>query len=143
MQALYQLDVQGGEALALLPQFFTENEPDKQICELALEWAKGTWRNMAACDEIITGSTIKWRLTRLSPVDRAILRLAVFQLKFCPDMPRKVIINEAIELAKKFSTSQAPGFVNGVLDGVLKRMTAENHTASEISADSDIGKAKD
>jgi len=69
---------------------------------------------------LIDDSTIKWEFTRLSPVDKSILRLAVYQLKFCPDIPPKVVINEAIELAKKFSTDKSPGFVNGVLDAVLK-----------------------
>jgi N utilization substance protein B len=54
-------------------------------------------------------------------VDKSILRLSVYQLKFCGDIPPKVVINEAIELAKKFSTEQSPGFVNGVLDAVLKK----------------------
>jgi N utilization substance protein B len=57
----------------------------------------------------------------MSQVDRAILRLSVYQLKFCADIPPKVTINEAIELAKKYSTEAAPSFVNGVLDAVLKK----------------------
>jgi N utilization substance protein B len=52
----------------------------------------------------------------------------VYQLKFCPDIPPKVAINEAIELAKKFSTAQSPAFVNGVLDAVLKKIKTENPT---------------
>jgi N utilization substance protein B len=54
-------------------------------------------------------------------VDRSILRLSVYQLLFCPDIPPKVVINEAIELAKKYSTEKSPGFVNGVLDAILKK----------------------
>ena len=55
-------------------------------------------------------------------VDKSILRLSVYQLKFCSDIPPKVVINEAIELAKKYSTDKSPGFVNGVLDAVLKKI---------------------
>ncbi|MHC4396213.1 MAG: transcription antitermination factor NusB [Planctomycetota bacterium] len=121
MQALYQLDVQGSDLLAQLSVFFIENEPDQGARKLASDWSSRTWENLEQCDRLISGSTIKWKLSRLSPVDRSILRLSVYQLKFCPDIPPKVVINEAVELAKKFSTAQSPAFVNGVLDAVLKK----------------------
>ena len=127
MQALYQLDVQG-EVLweSCIDRFLLENSPDDDsVRNLARQWARGTWENISLCDELISGSTMKWRMCRLSPVDKSILRLAVYQLKFCPDIPAKVVINEAIELAKKFSTAQSPGFVNGVLDAMLKKMQPE------------------
>jgi len=81
---------------------------------------------LAQCDELIAASIIKWQFHRLSPVDKSILRLAVYQLKFCPDIPPRVVINEAIELAKKFSTDKSPAFVNGVLDAVLKKLKTQN-----------------
>ena len=121
MQALYQLDVQGRGLLEFLEEFFIENEPDDSVRRLALDWSKGTWENLAQCDELIVASTIKWKLSRLSSVDKSILRLAVYQLKFCPDIPPRVVINEAIELAKKFSTEKSPPFVNGVLDAISKK----------------------
>jgi len=122
MQALYQLDVQGENLLEFLNEFFVESEPDKSTQKLAAEWTNGTWQNLAKCDELIAGSTIKWQLSRLSPVDKSILRLAVYQLKYCPDIPPRVVMNEAIELAKKFSTDKSPSFVNGVLDAVLRKI---------------------
>ena len=121
MQALYQLDVQGTDILESLDKFFIESDTDNFVRRLASDWTKGTWGNLEQCDELIVASTIKWEFTRLSPVDRNILRLAVYQLKFCPEIPPKVVINEAIELAKKFSTDKSPGFVNAVLDAVLKK----------------------
>ncbi len=125
MQALYQLDVQGSDLLEFLGRFFVENEPDDLARELASHWTKGAWENLAQCDELIVGSTIKWQLSRLSPVDKSILRLAVYQLRFCPDVPPRVVINEAIELAKKFSSDKSPSFVNGVLDAVLRKLKTE------------------
>jgi transcription antitermination factor NusB len=122
MQALYQLDVQGPDLFELLDRFFTEADEDDFVRKLASDWTKGTWENLEQCDELIIASTIKWQFTRLSPVDKSILRLAVYQLKFCPDIPPKVVINEAIELAKKFSTDKSPAFVNGVLDAILKKL---------------------
>lgn len=125
MQGLYQLDVQGSDLLPRLADFFTENEPDIAVCKLASEWTKQTWENLALCDELIVAATIKWQLSRLSIVDKSILRLAVYQLKFCTDIPPRVVINEAIELAKKFSTDKSSAFVNGVLDAVLKKMKTQ------------------
>ena len=122
MQALYQLNVQGPDVLDQLGFFFQEADPDDFVRNLATDWSKGTWENLVQCDELIASSTIKWQFTRLSPVDKSILRLSVYQLKFCSDIPPKVVINEAIELAKKYSTDKSPGFVNGVLDAVLKKI---------------------
>jgi transcription antitermination factor NusB len=113
MQALFQLDVQGTDVLESLGRFFAEEEPDEQIRRLASDWTKGAWNNSKQC-------------TRLSLVDKSILRLAVYQLKCCPDIPPKVAINEAIELAKKYSTDKSPAFVNGVLDAVLKKIAARD-----------------
>ncbi|MHC5076238.1 MAG: transcription antitermination factor NusB [Planctomycetota bacterium] len=127
MQALYQLDIQGEHVLQYLNDFFTENSADDFVCKLAFEWIDGTWQSLAQCDELITNCIIKWRLSRLSPVDKSILRLSVYQLKYCPDIPPKVVINEAIELAKKYSTAQSSGFVNGVLDAVLKKLNVESN----------------
>ena len=125
MQALYQLDVQGNDVFESLSRFFTESEKDVFIGQLAWDWTKGTWDNLVQCDELITAATIRWQFTRLSPVDKSILRLSVYQLKFSPDIPPKVVINEAIELAKKFSTDKSPAFVNGVLDAILKKLNSQ------------------
>lgn len=122
MQGLYQLDVQGSDLLGRLDGFFIENSGDDSVRRLAADWTRGTWENLVDCDELIADSAIKWQLSRLSPVDKSILRLAVYQLKFSPDIPAKVVINEAIELAKKFSTEKSPAFINGVLDAVLKKL---------------------
>ena len=123
MQAIYQLDIQGPDVLDSLSMFFREADSDEFVRQLASDWTKGAWENSKQCDELISDATIKWQLTRLSLVDKSILRLSVYQLKFCTDIPPKVVINEAIELAKKYSTDKSPAFVNGVLDAVLKKIT--------------------
>ena len=122
MQALYQLDVQGNDCIATLRMFFRELSDDDLVIKLAEDWTKGTWENLTRCDESICTAAIKWELSRLSSVDRSILRLSVYQLIFCSDIPGKVVINEAIEIAKKYSGVQSPRFVNGVLDAVLKKI---------------------
>ena len=130
MQALYQLDVQGAELLPrLMGEFFCEMEDEPRTRQLAWEWTSGAWAEVAGCDGLITRSTIRWQFSRLSPVDRSILRLAVYQLTSCPEIPPKVVINEAIELAKKYSTEKSGPFVNGVLDAVLKKLQAADRKA--------------
>ena len=122
MQAIYQLDVQGEVLLRTIEEFFRLATDDDLVRQLASQWTHGAWKNCAACDELIFSSSEKWQVARLGQVDRSILRLAVYQLHFCPDVPPKVVINEAIELAKKYSTETAPSFVNGVLDAVLRKL---------------------
>jgi N utilization substance protein B len=125
MQALYQFDVQGEDYLRSLKRFLKENSDDDLVLELAEKWTTGTWKNISACDELIKAAAIKWDLARLSSVDRSILRLATYQLLFCEEMPGKVVINEAIEIAKKYSGQQSPRFVNGVLDAILRKARKE------------------
>lgn len=122
MQALYQLDVQGGELLPQLDRFFRECENDQMVFELAKKWTREAWQHVEECDQLIGSAAIKWQLSRLSQVDRSILRLGTYQLRYCEDIPGKVVINEAIELAKKYSSGQSSRFVNGVLDAILKKL---------------------
>lgn len=123
MQSLYQLDVQGSEYLGQLGVFLRENSDDESVLEMADEWSRKTWENLAVCDGLIKAAAVKWELGRLSQVDRSILRLSAHQLKFCPDIPGKVVINEAIELAKKYGAQQSPRFVNGVLDAIFRKLS--------------------
>ena len=134
MQALCQLDVQGNDVMDMLDLFFREQTDDDMTLQLAREWTKGTWQLVDECDRIIVQTTFRWKLSRLSHVDRAILRLAVYQLRHCPDIPCKVVINEAIEIAKKYSSEQAPRFINGVLDAVLKSINEKSTPSIPIEA---------
>ncbi|TFG49894.1 MAG: transcription antitermination factor NusB [Candidatus Brocadiia bacterium] len=122
MQALYQLDVQGDSVFDYIDDFLVENEPDDETRKLASKWTRQTWKNIEACDEIIMDSTIKWEMSRLSLVDKSILRMSVYQMKFCEDIPPRAVINEAVEIAKKYSSDKAFSFVNGVLDAVFKKL---------------------
>lgn len=122
MQGLYQLDVQGDDILDALDMFFKARTDDGMVFELARKWTRQTWQNISLCDELIENAMIKWQMSSLSQIDRSILRLSAYQLKFCPEVPGKVVINEAIELAKKYSSQQSGGFVNGVLDAILRKL---------------------
>jgi N utilization substance protein B len=125
MQAACLLDVQGAEGLNVLHRFFKENAEDDMVRQLADKWARGLWEKHAECDAFVSAAAAKWEMSRLNQVDRCILRLGTYQLKYCDDIPAKVVINEAIELAKKYSGESSPGFVNGVLDAIYKKIKSE------------------
>lgn len=132
MQALYQLDVQGPDFIGQLDLFINDFADDDLVKKLARQWSYGTYESLVACDALISAAAIKWDMSRLSPVDKAILRLAAYQMKFCEDIPRKVVINEAIEIAKTFSGQQSPRFVNGVLDAILRNISRSDDRPSEL-----------
>ena len=85
---------------------------------------EGTAKDVTALDEIIGKHCENWRFERLAAIDRAILRLAIYEMSSA-DTPAKVVLNEAVELAKKFSSEDSGAFVNGVLDSVHKSLTAQ------------------
>lgn len=128
MQALYQLDVQRDDYLAGAKAFLKENSEDDTVFSLAWQWTSGAWENIESCDELIKEAAVKWELSRLCSVDRSILRLCAYQLRYCRDIPEKVVINEAIEIAKRYSGEQSPRFVNGVLDAILRKLKSNRQS---------------
>lgn len=108
-----------GDYLRLLDEPISKTDPAFEFAQTLLE---GVLCHRDSLDVLIQQHSKNWRLNRMSLVDRNILRIGVFELSYCPDIPGKVAINEAIELAKKFSTDDAVSFINGVLDAVLKEM---------------------
>jgi N utilization substance protein B len=91
--------------------------------EYAQALVRGTVDSRERIDELIRGQADNWRLERMPPVDRNILRLAVYEMLHERDTPKLVVLDEAIELAKKFGSEQSGRFVNGLLDGLLKQHT--------------------
>jgi len=134
MQALVQFDVQGDDFQHELDQFIAESDTPAKSQTLAGQLVRDIWSNCTAYDELIGQTVRHWQLSRIAAVDRAILRLAVHELLDRPQVPPKVAIDEAIELAKVFSTKESPQFINGVLDGVLKRLKQETSDKAETIA---------
>lgn len=93
----------------------------EEAFDYARRLVEGTLDHADEVDALIREQADNWRLERMPAVDRNILRLAVFELLYEEDIPKLVVVDEAIELAKKFSTDQSSRFVNGLLDGLLKR----------------------
>ena len=95
----------------------------EEAFEYAQSLVRGTVENQERIDELIRSQADNWRLERMPAVDRNILRLAVFEMLHERETPKLVVLDEAIELAKKFGSEQSGRFVNGLLDGLLKQHT--------------------
>lgn len=122
LQCLYQWEVTGKDPERLFEGFWAAQPESAQVVEFAERLIRGTVAEIEAIDPLIDRQATNWRLDRMGNVDRNILRLGVYELLNEPDTPAAVVINEAIELAKRFSGSQAGPFVNGVLDGIRRRL---------------------
>ncbi len=123
LQMLYQSDVGGAEEEQVLAGFRpTEYSADgERAFSYARSLVEGTLSHRQEIDDLIRQQAEHWRLERMPPVDRNILRLAVYEFLYQTDVPKLVILDEAIELAKEFGSEQSGRFVNGLLDGILKR----------------------
>ncbi|HKE14284.1 MAG TPA: transcription antitermination factor NusB [Kofleriaceae bacterium] len=125
LQVLYALDINEGggptHAVAEYWQMF-QLELDAPSLEFAGRLVATTRERLAEIDDAIQSASRNWRLDRMSRVDRNILRLATCELRHSPDVPVKVVINEAVELAKRFGTADSPAFVNGILDRIAHQL---------------------
>ena len=121
MQMLFQWDISEQDPAKLQAKFWRGAKAAENTRRFANLLFEGAAKEAGALDEIISSHSENWRLERLSAIDRAILRLAIFELRGA-DTPPKVVLNEAVELAKKFSSEGSGPFVNGVLDAVLKTL---------------------
>jgi transcription antitermination protein NusB len=124
LQILYALDVNDranpvGAADTYAQEF--DLDIDGEAAEFATMLVRETSARVAELDDIIQNASKNWRLDRMSRVDRNILRLATYELRHCDNVPVKVIINEAVELAKRFGTGESAAFVNGVLDRIAQQ----------------------
>jgi N utilization substance protein B len=117
-------------AIGLAPEAIPENDPALEFGRTRLQ---GVLTYKTEIDAILKKNAKRWRLERMASVDRNILRIGTFELCYCPDIPPKVAINEALELAKKFCSGESSAFVNGILDAVLKEREKTQKTQSQKS----------
>ena len=103
-----------------LEEFWSDKKEKSDVKEFAVELVKGTLNNLEKIDAMIETVTENWLLKRMAAVDRNILRFAAYEILFRKDIPSAVTINEALEIAKKYSTTEAPAFLNGVLDRLAR-----------------------
>jgi len=119
LQLLYQIDLTQCSTADALANTAVETPLSSADQEFAHLLVKGVRERLQELDELIARFAKDWTLERMSVVDRNILRLAIFELRYMPDVPTKVSINEAVELAKAFSDEQAAKFINGILGTVV------------------------
>jgi N utilization substance protein B len=123
LQFLYQLDLQGEtDPAPHAAEFWARHPLDDDTRGFAEEIVRGATTTQGKIDEIIVRCTEHWDLDRMAVVDRNILRLAVYELGWRAETPPKVVINEAIEIAKKFGTRESGRFINGILDRVHREL---------------------
>jgi N utilization substance protein B len=126
LQVLYELDVLNitvNEAVWLFWNNFDAPEESKKFSTLLIE---GTWDKREEIDSLISSCSENWSLARMSRVDRNILRMAVYELLHCPDIPPKVTLNEAIDIAKLYGSENSGSFINGILDAVYLKLYKED-----------------
>ncbi|HMK55257.1 MAG TPA: transcription antitermination factor NusB [Dissulfurispiraceae bacterium] len=129
LQFLYGIDLvalepteQGGSDISRgLDEFWKgTDEQDPDIRSFAENLAKGTIEHLGEIDPLIQKAVDKWKLLRMAAIDRNIIRVAAYEILFRDDIPDAVSINEALEIAKRFSTAESAAFINGILDRISK-----------------------
>jgi N utilization substance protein B len=125
LQVLYQVEQNAGIPLTDVRRFIQRRLlGDRKLCEFTEGLIAGVKQHGAQIDALISEAAENWRLDRMAAIDRNILRLGVFEMMFCQEIPPRVAINEALELAKRYSTAQSSRFVNGILDRLLQSQIA-------------------
>jgi transcription antitermination protein NusB len=121
LQMLFQWDMSPQEPAKLEAKFWRAAKAADSTRAFANQLFEGAAKQVAALDELIVKHAENWRFERLAAIDRAVLRLAIYELRVA-DAPYKVVLNEAVDLAKKYSSEESGAFVNGVLNAAYKSM---------------------
>ncbi|HSP16181.1 MAG TPA: transcription antitermination factor NusB [Thermoanaerobaculia bacterium] len=126
LQMLFQHDMSGNAPDMIITTFEDLQKSKPNTREFATKIFRGTVDNLPRIDEMITAQADNWRLSRMAVVDRNIIRMCVYEFLHETDTPKLVIIDEGIEIAKKYGTQKSSQFINGILDGILKRYNLQS-----------------
>jgi len=118
---LFQLDLTGASPADVFEHFWDDQEAAEETRSFSEELVLGVCRTQDETDLMISEAAENWRLDRMAVVDRNVLRMAVFEMLHLPDTPDAVVIDEAIEVARKFGSEDSAKFINGILDSILRR----------------------
>ncbi len=129
LQILYQLEFNEIQVDVTLLQYWEDRKASQEVMENTASLVKGVVSHLEAIDSTIQGVSENWRLARMALIDRNILRIATYELYFGEDLAPAIIMNEAIEIAKKYSGNQSATFVNGILDALNKKTDTLNTTS--------------
>ena len=124
MQALFYMDANRGASTKMLERFCENFVPPQKVRPFFIKLVTGVLEAKPQIDTLIEQFSKNWRIHRMSCVDRNIMRVAVFEMLFCDDIPPKVSINEAIDVGKKYGTEESGAFINGIIDSI--RIALEN-----------------
>jgi N utilization substance protein B len=122
LQLLFQRDLNPGVERAAIEQFARDRLREPELQTFCLNLFDGVAANVADIDERLAAAAENWRLPRMAGVDRNVLRLGAYELLFTPQTPPSAVLNEAIELARRYGSADSPAFVNGVLDKLRPAM---------------------
>ena len=131
VQILYQMEIMEQDTDEGVRLFFENFDVKENVVDYARTLVYGVHANLAEIDPKIEEFSKHWKIDRMTAIDRNILRLATFELLHVDDIPEKVCINEALEIAKKFSSIDSSSFINGILDAIAKskpKKTGENES---------------
>lgn len=131
LQILFELEFSPDHLEEILKDYWAAQPVKAEVKEYATWLVEGLWQHRAEIDRTIEQASEHWRLDRMAMVDRNILRMAVFELFFEKTLPPPIIIDEAIEVARKFSGDEAAIFVNGILDGIYKSLKQDRSDQEE------------
>ena len=120
MQILYQIQLTTAPTPIVIERFWESQDTSVELRPFALELVKGTTAHLAAIDTILQNTSKNWQLHRMPVVDLSILRCATYEILYIDDIDPATSINEAIEIAKSYSTPDSPKFINGILDNIQK-----------------------
>ena len=117
---LYQIDLGVEDMASVRAQVENERRVSNRVRRFALSIVEGVWAHRQEVDDLLTAHLQHWKLERLTRTDRGLLRMGVYEMRFDPEVPDKVAINEAVELAKLYGSDSAPRFINGVLGSLAE-----------------------
>ena len=131
VQMLFELDLNPKETEALFEHFWAEREPDEDARRFAEQAVADIMANREAIDGAIAKHADHWDLKRMKVIDRNVMRMGVYEILFRKDIPPVVSINEAVDIAKYFSSRESGKFVNGILDKVMRESGRPARSAEE------------
>ncbi len=121
LQILYQIDTTQQDSKEAMEIFWQHFKPEEKFRAFSFKLVAGAIKHKDEIDNLIKKYSENWSLGRMARVDRNILRMAIFELIYCPDIPEKVTLNEAIEVGKIFGSENSGSFINGILDQISKK----------------------
>ncbi len=135
LQVLYALDVQRIDIQEAIDRFWANFDAPEEANSFSSSLIEGAWNNRVQIDNLISGSSENWSMARMSRVDKSILRMAVYELLFCHDIPPKVTLNEAIDLGKVYGSENSGAFINGILDALYGKLRKkdEDHDIDSVA----------